>query len=117
MGVQCHPRIVFQQDAAVTLIGYPFFENFVVSYDYAHGSINFGVNDLAFTGAAMNDPTSPIPGPSPSGDPTDPHPTPTPTPDDPDHEYRPGTENSTWITIGIIAVAVIVLGILAIITI
>ena len=44
----CHPRIVYQASQDVMLIGYPFFENYVVSYDYTNGAVDFGVNTLAY---------------------------------------------------------------------
>ena len=64
-----------------TLLGYPFFENFVVSYDYSNGAVDFGLNTLAWTGAAITN-LAPTPTPSPTPTPG-PGPTPTPTPDDP----------------------------------
>jgi len=75
---QCVPRITFQGGRDVNLIGYPFFENYGVSYDYPNGQIEFGVNNLAYSGTEIKN-LAPAPTPTPTPEPT-PTPTPTPTP-------------------------------------
>ena len=40
----CAPNIVFQESSPVNLVGYPFFENFVTTFNYTHGKMGFGLN-------------------------------------------------------------------------
>ena len=40
----CTPTIVFQESSPVNLVGYPFFESFVMTFNYTHGSMGFGLN-------------------------------------------------------------------------
>ena len=52
-GEKCRPAIYFSEQLTVTMLGQKFLENFVASYDYKNGKIEFGLNIHAHQGATL----------------------------------------------------------------
>ena len=101
---RCTPNIEFQESSPVNLLGYPFFENFVTTFNYTHGSMGFGLNINAPAGAGVRDITKPKPSPGPL-------PPAPPSPDDPSKHH---TTPPMWLVITLVVTAIVVVLILII---